>query len=340
MFLLITHALALDPPLKGISSGGTCTKIPCNGITADPTAGIVPSDVVEAIGQGTRTDLAWTPLDITLGDGVFSGYLIAETTRSGDLDTTGGTWFWGAALLDADSTEDIVAGEVVYTPGAALTADLNVMFDQGTSRWAPTAVLRVDATYGAGGSAAAPVYGWTLGALELASVTGATMYSTSTQPVDIDLTVGNLAYRMSQNTRNSASVSVEEVLSIFADGALFSASAVGNVTRSSSTVSSHTTYTDGTDVDTTEESVAASARDFRGSSASFSLAGGVATQQTVSSKGGAHQSQLSYTSLDSSSGLSVRTASGGATTLTVTAFPTAGVSGSPFTSMMRTIADQ
>ena len=83
MFLFVFHALAVDPPLKKPAGSGLCDRIPCTGITADPTAGIVPADVVEAIGQGVRTDLAWTPLDVTVGDGVFAGYLVAEMDGAG-----------------------------------------------------------------------------------------------------------------------------------------------------------------------------------------------------------------------------------------------------------------
>ena len=340
MFLFVFHALAVDPPLKKPAGSGLCDRIPCTGITADPTAGIVPADVVEAIGQGVRTDLAWTPLDVTVGDGVFAGYLVAEMDGAGNLDTSGGTWFYGSALLDADTTEDVVAGEVVYVPGESFTAELAVMFDQGTSSWRPSATLAVEATYAAGGSASAPVYGWTLTSMDLLDSAGASVYRTAGVPVDVDLAVQGIAYRLAQDTARAAAVRVEEALSLFADGVLFAATSVGSVGRSSSTVASTRAETDGADVSTESESVSANARDFRSNLATLAVADGVAAQATASAQGGGRRSEVTTTTLDSAGGLSTRVSAGAGASLTYTAFPTAGVTASPFVSMERTLGDQ
>ncbi len=340
MFLFVFHALAVTPPLQKPQGSGYCDRFPCTGITADPTAGIVPADILTAVGQGTRTDLVWTPLSIDIGDGVFEGYLIAEGDRSGNLDTTGGTWFYGTALLDSDSTEDVVAGEVVYVPGESLVADLAVMFDQGTSAWRPTATLAVEATYAAGGSAAAPVYGWTLSTLSLLDSSGATVYSSSGAPVDIALSVGDIAYRLTQTTSNSAAVTVEEALSSIFDGVIFGASSVGFVGRVSSTASSQSVESDGSDVVSGTESATASIREFRSNVSTLAVTGGLAVQSTESAKGGGRASQVTTTTLDSGRGLTTVVGVGPATSLAYTAFPTAGVTASPFTVMARSVGDQ
>lgn len=260
LLLTASLALALDPPLKTVTSGKNCLKIPCDGIQADPTAGIMPSDVLEALGLSARTDLTWTPVSVLIGDSAIDGWLVAPDDGAGDLDVSTELYFYAEHALDADGSVDVLAGPVEYVAGESFSARLDVTFDGAA--WSPTHQLVLEANYVTRGAAAAGVGSWQLDQLHLEDLsTGGVTGADPAAPTSVAVSSYGFEYASVLTLSGSTSLYVEEALALVTSTQSWMGSLEGWVGARTSSLTSTATYTDGVDVDSESASVTATPRD-------------------------------------------------------------------------------
>lgn len=260
LLLASTFALAVDPPLKSVASGKNCLKIPCNGIQADPTAGIMPSDVLEALGLSTRVDLTWTPVSVSVGTTEIDGWLVAPDDGAGDLDVSRELYFYAEHLLDSDATLDVLAGAVSYVPGETMALRLDVTFDGAA--WSPTHQLVFEASYVTRGAAAAGVGAWQLDQLHLEELaTGAITGADPVTPTSVGVSSYAFEYWSSLTPSGTNTLFVDEALALVTATQGWIGSVEGWVGARTSSLTTTASYTDAAEVDTEQSSVTANPRE-------------------------------------------------------------------------------